>query len=122
MRFLNSLLLPLSCNGLMKVVNKKRIFGRKGMILMMQLIIAIIGIVILIPILLVLPSVFTKLATFIHIITSFLYFLLGMFLMEHMHWSIVVGVVLLLLILTSFLFSQRLESFKLNEQDSDLEC
>jgi uncharacterized membrane protein len=79
--------------------------------------IAIIGIVILIPILLVLPSVFTNLATFIHIIISSLYFLLGMFLINYIHWSIVGVVILLLLILTAYLFSQRSESFKLNEQE-----
>jgi len=84
---------------------------------MIEMIVAIIGIVILTPILLVLPSVFTKLATVIHIAISSLYFLLGMFLLNHLHWSIVGGVILLLLILTAFLFSQRSESFELKEQE-----
>ncbi|WP_416151368.1 hypothetical protein ACM26V_10510 [Salipaludibacillus sp. HK11] len=84
---------------------------------MIQLIIAFIGILILIPILLILPSVFTRLATLLHIIISSLYFLLGILLIEHLHWSIVGGMVVLMLILTAFLFAQRLDSLKLKKNE-----
>ncbi|WP_280769787.1 hypothetical protein [Salipaludibacillus daqingensis] len=84
---------------------------------MTQMIIALIGMVILIPILLVLPSVFTKLGTFIHIIMSSFYFILGLFLLEFIHWSIVGVVIFFLIMVTAFLLSQRADSLKLETDE-----
>ncbi|PYZ93641.1 hypothetical protein CR194_10810 [Salipaludibacillus keqinensis] len=79
---------------------------------MVPIFMALIGILILIPILLLLPSVFNKLTTFLHIILSAFYFYLALFLLEVVHWAIAGAIVLLLVILTATLFAQRSRSIE----------
>lgn len=74
---------------------------------MIQIIIALTGVFILTVILLLLPSVFSKMVTLLHIFLTAVYFFIGLLLNHYFHWSVVGSVVFLLVLSTAFLLAKQ---------------
>ena len=76
---------------------------------MIEIILLLISIGIIIPILLLLPSVFSKMLTILLVVITAIYFYTGMLLLDYFHWSTVVGVVAILILITSSIVAYNLD-------------
>lgn len=79
---------------------------------MVQILIALAGAGILTVILLVLPSVFSKKITLLHVFLAVVYFFLGLFINQHFHWAVAAVAVFLLVLSTAFILMKQ--SYVLN--------